>query len=320
MTKGYADAEHDEIPTYEEIVGDKEEDEKLSADEDELQKQAEFEHKFNFRYEEPDDDFIKRYPRTIDNSVRKQDTKRKQKRQETKDRKLKEKEEKMQQIEMLKELKRKEIQEKIDKLKMVAGQDTIPFNPDELDEDFDPEAHDRRMQELFNDEYYQVDEGEEKPECDIDELKFEDWDNYEATEGNDDDEGGHCEDDDFNMDCDYDPKAAAEARKKSLQEELIENTTKKKRGRRNRFMEMIKSKKPVFDPEDEKTYSEYIDEYYKMDCEDIIGDTQCRFKYTECEPNDFGLTIEEVSLFEQFENFKYILMNQPKKKTLVFFF
>lgn len=299
LTKGYADADADEIPTYEEIIGEKEEDEKFSADEDELEKQAEFEQKYNFRYEEPDDDFIKRYPRTIEHSVRKEDTKRKQKRQETKERKVQEKEEKMKQIEMLKELKRKEIQEKIDKLKMVTGQDEIAFNPDELDEDFDPEAHDRRMQELFNDEYYQIDEGEEKPECDIDELKFEDWDNYDPTEDRDD---VHCDDDEFNMDCDFDPKAAAEARKKSLQEELIENTTRKKKGRRNRFTEMLKEKKPVFDPEDEKTYGEYIDEYYKMDCEDIIGDTQCRFKYTECEPNDFGLTIEEVSFYFEFSN------------------
>lgn len=297
LNKGYTEAtNYNEIPTYEEIVEDYA---PLSEDEQELEKQAEFEEKYNFRYEEPDQEFIKRYPRTIESSVRLTDDKRKQKRQEVKERKEQEKQQKMKELEMVKEMKRKEIQEKIEKLKMVTGNDELGFKDDDLEEDFDPEAHDRRMQELFNDDYYEVDEGEEKPECpsDIDELKLEDWDNYdphqEGRAGGEDDYEPHCEDEDFVMDCDYDPAKA----KEELQKELIENTRKRKgrKGRRDRFMEIIKADKPVFDPQDEKTYGEYIDEYYKLDCEDIIGDTPCRFKYVETTPNDFGLTIEEVS-------------------------
>ncbi|XP_073838407.1 protein KRI1 homolog [Musca autumnalis] len=299
LNKGYTEAEnYSEIPTYEEIVGDPA---PLSEDEQELEKQAEFEHKFNFRFEDPDQEFIKRYPRTVESSVRRTDDKRKQKRQEIKERKQQEKQEKMKEIEMIKEMKRKEIQEKIEKLKKVTGNDELGFKDDDLDDEFDPEAHDRRMRELFNDDYYQVDEGEEKPECpsDIDELKIEDWDNYdpqqdwEGADGEDDYEP-HCEDDDFNMDCDYDPAKA----KEQLQKELIENTKTRKgrKGRRDRFMAIIKAEKPVFDPQDEKTYEEYIDEYYKLDCEDIIGDLPCRFKYVETTPNDFGLTIEEILL------------------------
>jgi protein KRI1 len=34
---------------------------------------------------------------------------------------------------------------------------------------------------------------------------------------------------------------------------------------------MIKKEKLAFDPEDEKTYGEYIDEYYKLDYENIVG-------------------------------------------------
>ncbi|XP_065361488.1 protein KRI1 homolog [Calliphora vicina] len=298
LNKGYTEANnYDEIPTYEEIVGDA----PLSEDEEELEKQAEFEQKYNFRYEEPDQEFIKRYPRTIESSLRLTDEKRKLKRQETKERKLQEKEQKMKELEMVKEMKRKEIQEKIEKLKMVTGNDELGFKDDDLDEDFDPEAHDRRMQELFNDDYYEVDEGEEKPECpsDIDELKVEDWDNYDPNDDGGaydyDDNDRHCEDEDFNMDCEYDATKA----KEELQKELIENTKKRRggrKGRRDRFMEIIKADKPVFDPEDEQTYGDYIDEYYQLDCEDIIGDTPCRFKYVETAPNDFGLTIEEILL------------------------
>lgn len=275
--------------------GEEEDGGDLSEDEADLEKQAEFEQKVNFRFEEPDQEFIKRFPRTIPTSVRNVDDKRKKKRAEIKERKAREKEERRKEIEKLKEMKKKEIEEKISKLKQVAGSETIGFDDADLSDDFDPEEHDRKMQEIFNDEYYGVDEGEEKPECpDIEDLKVKDWDNYDPAE---DDEDGidpsdpHCDDPDFNMDCDYDPKAA----KKNFEKEMLENSqNRKRRKRRSKFAEVLRRDKPIFNPEDEKTYSEYIDEYYKMDCEDVIGDVKCRFRYVETVPNDFGLTVEEI--------------------------
>lgn len=294
LNNGYVEAKsYDEIPTYNEIVG---EDANLSNDEKDLEEQEVFEHKYNYRFEEEDPDFIKRYPRTITNSVRRTDDKRKQKRKETKIRKQQEKKEKMRELEIIKEAKRKEILDKIEKLKLVTGNEDLNINENELDEDFDPEAHDKRMAELFNNDYYQVEEGEEKPQCpsDIEELQVENWDNCDPYENDDLNTANepHCEDEDFNMDCDYDPAQA----KKDLQEELIGNS-RRARGRnrkRNRFMEMLKADKPFFDPNGDKTYSEYVDEYYKLNYEDVIAGTPCRFKYVETTPNDFGLTVEEV--------------------------
>lgn len=106
----------------------------------------------------------------MEHSLRQKDDKRKLKRAEVKERKKKEKEEKMQDLKKLRELKRKEIEEKLEKLKEISGNDDIGFQDEDIDGDFDPEAHDRRMQALFNNEFYEGPEEDQKPEFpDIDE-------------------------------------------------------------------------------------------------------------------------------------------------------
>lgn len=319
LNNGYNKKATGQVPCYDDIVGNNADDndggngrdaaaDALSDDEAELEKQAEFEHKYNFRFEEPDAEFIKRYPRTIENSVRRTDDRRKDKRQEVKDRKTRDKEQKLRELEMLSAMKKREIEDKIAKLRMVTGNEELAFDDADLDGDFDPEEYDRKMQAVFNSEYYQVDEGDEKPECpaELEDLQVEDWDNYDprqAQQDGEDDDGeeadGHCEDDDFNMDCEFDGAAAAEREKKAFQANLIESTRaggKRKRKRKSKFMEVLQSKKPVFDPSDEKSFGDYLDEYYQLDYEDVIGDVPCRFKYTETVPNDFGLTVEEILL------------------------
>merc|ERR1712071_269577 len=279
------------IPTYEEIVHDSEGD--LSEDEKTLEQQSEFEHKFNFRFEEPDAEYIKRYPRTIESSLRKTDDSRRQKREEIKDRKQREKDQKKEDLKQLKKFKLKEIQDKIEQLKNITGNPSLPFQDAELDEDFDPAKHDEKMNEIFNEEYYGVDEGEQKPEFPYDEeLDNENWDTYagqDAVAGTSSnwEEEPHCEDPNFNMDCDYDPNQANV-------DEMIDMSRSKKSRRNSVFAKRLESKKPIFNPEEHPNYEEYLEEYYKLDYEDIIGDLPVRFKYRQVMANDFGLDTEEI--------------------------
>jgi protein KRI1 len=70
LLKRYKDNDqNDYVPSYDEIVHDNDDD--LDEDEKNVKKQEEFEHEFNFRFEEPDEDFIKRYPGTIKDTLRK---------------------------------------------------------------------------------------------------------------------------------------------------------------------------------------------------------------------------------------------------------
>jgi protein KRI1 len=123
------------------------------------------------RFEEPDQDFIKSYPRTLKDTVRKEDTRRRDKREEVKARKEREKSEKRAELERLKELKREEIMERLKKIKEVSGNDKLVLEDEDLVGDFDPEEHDRRMAAMYGGDYYEEDgvDAEGKPVFEYDE-------------------------------------------------------------------------------------------------------------------------------------------------------
>jgi len=98
---------------------------------------------------------IKKYPRTIEESYRRKETKRKQERDKAKERKEEEKEKRVSEIQQLKALKRKEILEKLEKLQEITGRDDLPLQGFDLDADFNPEEYDRQMNAFFNQEYYE---------------------------------------------------------------------------------------------------------------------------------------------------------------------
>ncbi|KAL5022897.1 hypothetical protein ScPMuIL_002052 [Solemya velum] len=282
LNKRYLEEDNDRIPTYEEVVDNGE---GFSDEEDILDKQEDFERKYNFRFEEPDPEFIKKYPRTIESSMRNKETKRAQKRQEIKDRKKQEKDRKKEELKQLKNLKKQEIMDKIDTLKEISGNPTIGFGKEDLEADFDPAQHDQMMQKYFNDDYYGEEVDEVKPDYTgaEEELQVENWDNWQGLDSeeqfNQEEEDTAMDNSNFNMDCDYDPS------------EVPQRTKKKKK--KSLFYEALNKKKPVFNS-DETTFEDYLDEFYKLDYEDVIGDIPCRFKYRKVVPNDYGLSVDDI--------------------------
>ncbi|XP_062566449.1 protein KRI1 homolog [Saccostrea cucullata] len=287
LNKGYIDKDGKRLPSYNEIVDDGE---GFSEEEEILEREDQFERKYNFRFEEPDPDFIKSYPRTIKDSVRQKDTKRAEKRKELKKRKEMEKQKIKEEVKQLKNLKRREIMDKIDKLREITGDPDLDFNEEDLETDFDPQKHDEMMKKYFDDEFYEMEEGDQKPEApaDIEEIQCENWDEWsggdvkgydEGYNDNDNDYEPHVDDPDFCMDVDYDPTKVV--------------SRKKNKKRKSKFVEAVTNSKPTFDPS-EKTFEEYFDEYYKLDYEDIVAGQPCRFKYRNVTPNSYGLEVDEI--------------------------
>lgn len=95
------------------------------------------------------------FARDIPDSIRRKDTKRAEKRKVDKERKDQEKEKKKEELKRLKNLKKKEILEKLKQVEQVSGASALGFENVDLDGDFDPEEHDRKMREMFDDDYYQ---------------------------------------------------------------------------------------------------------------------------------------------------------------------
>merc|ERR1719431_1186633 len=102
---------------------------------------------------------------------------------------------------------------KLETLKKITGNADMELDEEDIEGDFDPEMYDKKMQEIFsNYDDNVVVEDEEKPTfSDIDdeydyenEDDMEDWDNWTGSKNEDDEEEElNCEDEGFNMDCEY---------------------------------------------------------------------------------------------------------------------
>jgi protein KRI1 len=237
LNRGWVEKDRKAIPSYEEIIAEDED------DADAVDKMEEFEEKYNFRYEQPGGDQIVTYSRQIDGSMRREDGKRKEQRAAQKSRKEEEKERQREELKRLKNLKKQEIQEKLKKIQEISGT-SKPIQVD-LESDFDPESHDKKMELLFDDEYYGND-GESKPV----------W-----TESEDEE-----------------PISEAQAK-------VMKKAAKS----------IAKLAKKAAEDDRRQKMSEYLDEYYQLDYEDMIGgEIPCRFKYQKVKATTFGLKVRDL--------------------------
>ncbi|PBK77884.1 hypothetical protein ARMSODRAFT_924095 [Armillaria solidipes] len=175
LNRGWIDRSSTHVPTYREATSGRtkgkskvEDDEDNSGsasdshdlptvdpdiDEDDFEEIVDrFESSYNFRFEEPDAAEIKSYPRNIPSLVRREDTTRKDARERRKTRKEEELQKKKEEVRRLKSLKMKEIRAKLDRIGREGGKNSEAdpaLETLDLDADWDPDAHDAKMEELY---------------------------------------------------------------------------------------------------------------------------------------------------------------------------
>jgi len=266
----------------------------------ELDKMDDFESRYNFRFEEANNDgatsgaglSVVGYSRSsLSDTVRRKDESRKLKRQQRKERKLSERKEKEERLKRLKNAKKEELEERIKQIKGVLS-DKTPDLPDEvvneevvaklMDGDFDPDKFEELMSKMYNDDFYEKEDIDWKTDSDVKEsLRKSDLKDDKDIFTGFDERDGYYEDEDEDEEGDNDNKNQERYDKNEMNynEETGYEEYEEEEG--GSFLE-------------KKLKDRMMDELYKLDYEDIIGDMPTRFKYRNVEANRYGLRPDEI--------------------------
>lgn len=236
-----------------------EDDDDIDADAEAVEQMEEFEERYNFRHEQPGGDQIATYPRQIEGSLRRPDNRRREQRAARQSRKKEEKEKQREELKRLKNLKKAEIQEKLRRIQAISGSGRVAEAGLDLESDFDPETHDQKMQTLFGDDYYR--------------------------EGNQDGDGKPV----------WSESEGEEEGTPAVLSQASETVKK--------VLKKVQKKSKAAESDDKKKVSKlvgkYLDEYYQLDYEDMIGDLPCHFKYQTVPATTFGLKPMDILVADE---------------------
>lgn len=266
--------------------------------------QEEFETKYRHEEKNAGGGSVMGHSRNVVDSVRKKDNPRKKQRENKVNRQKIAEIENEEELKRLKNVKKKEIKEKMMKVLSIAGfkdENEFPLNKKNLDDEFDPDEYDKMMKAAFDDKYYGAEDSElhsdddddEKPDFDKeDELLGlpKNWDVIQSGDGFSATREKllkHKEDGDND---DEEPEE---------EEEVEEEEEREGKRKRKRKASLVK-----------RAQEALMEEYYKLDYEDTIGDLKTRFKFAKVQPNSYGLEKEEILFLDDSELNQYV----PLKK------
>lgn len=253
-----------------------------------------FEHAYNFRYEDTNAAEIVSYARSQATLRRSNTNTRKNKRERQHEEKAKLNKEKDELVKKKKTSKMNKVVDRLTKIKEAVGDNvsdvTIQkvFGESLLNDDFDDADWDSKMAEIFNEQYYGAEI--EKPLWDEnDELMADFHQGKDAEDGEDFAEDGENANEDLGEDFD----AEEPPKKKSKKDKIKEKSSSKK------DKELLKAKAQEIIEANKHIIIDEVEEERGRAKEDI------KFKYRDVSPESFGLTTRDIILADdkQLNNF-----------------
>jgi len=242
-----------------------------------------FEHKYNFRFEEDGAAELQTHARGTASSVRKPTTAvsaRAKQREAAKLRDEEQKRERKEELRRLKALKRKEVEDKLLKIVEAGGKGAAGLDEMDLEGDWDPEEHDRKMAAAYGGDYEGAEDDDFKPtwddDIDIGDIEMSGDEEEAADEGEDEGEEG---------------------KGKSKREKSRDKKKQQKAAKTEGFpSELLERAKQGADDARKQLLDQMVDDYYALDYEDKVGDLPTRFKYAKVAPSSFNLSAQEILL------------------------